>query len=239
MATILIADDRPVDRELLTTLLHYRGHQVLEAANGELALAAVREHHPSLVISDVMMPRMDGYELVRRIRNDPTIARTPVLFYSATYLVHELESLADSCGVAVLTKPSEPEVILAAVDHALAGDSNLVQGGGPTFEEAHLRLLTDKLVETQEQLLLAIQGSNTAIWDWDVRREVANFSPEWNSMIGHSQAEVGPSLATWIDRVHEDDRSRVVDTIASCLDGRAMTCEFEHRLRHKDGSHRW
>src|SRR5579864_931844 len=239
MATILIADDRPTDRELLVTLLRYRGHRLLEAGDGESALAAVRQHRPDLVISDVMMPRMDGYELVRQIRDDPTIAGTPILFYSATYLPHELEALADSCGVRVLTKPSEPEAILAAVDLALEDRGGALKAGGPRYQEEHLRLLTDKLVETQEELLLAIQGSNTAIWDWDVIRNVATFSPQWKSMLGYGAREVDTSLAAWIDRVHAADRDRVVAAIESCRDGRAPTYEVEHRLRHKDGSYRW
>jgi PAS domain S-box-containing protein len=239
MATILIADDRPTDRELLVTLLGYRGHQMLEAGDGEAALAAVRKHRPSLVISDVMMPRMDGYELVRRIRDDPTIAGTPILFYSATYLPHELEALADSCGVRVLTKPSEPEAILAAVDLALEDRGDALRATGPGFQEEHLRLLTDKLVETQEELLLAIQGSNTAIWDWDTIRNVATFSPQWKSMLGYGTREIDASLTAWIDRVHAADRDCVVAAIEKCREGRAPSYEVEHRLRHKDGSYRW
>ena len=68
MATILIVDDRPANREFLVTLLGYGGHRLLQAADGAEGLAAARTVHCDLVISDILMPTMDGYELVRRLR---------------------------------------------------------------------------------------------------------------------------------------------------------------------------
>lgn len=66
MAKILIVDDRPINREFLTTLLGYRGHHLLEATDGAEALDVVRAEHPDLIITDVLMPVMDGYEFVRK-----------------------------------------------------------------------------------------------------------------------------------------------------------------------------
>src|SRR6266446_5589635 len=77
VATILIVDDRPANREYLVTLLGYGGHRLLEAADGAEALALARAERPDLVIADILMPTMDGYELVRQIRADSVIATTP------------------------------------------------------------------------------------------------------------------------------------------------------------------
>lgn len=68
MATILIVDDRPVNREFLVTLLSYGGHRLLEAADGADGLAISRAEHPDLIIADILMPTMDGYEFVRLLR---------------------------------------------------------------------------------------------------------------------------------------------------------------------------
>lgn len=65
MATILVVDDHPINREFLVTLLRYRGHSLLQAADGAEALQVARAAHPDLIISDILMPTMDGYELVR------------------------------------------------------------------------------------------------------------------------------------------------------------------------------
>ncbi|MBZ2207054.1 EAL domain-containing protein [Massilia soli] len=118
-ATILIVDDHVLNREFLRTLLGYGGHLLMEAASGAEALRLVRERKPDLVISDVLMPGMDGYELVGRLRADPDTADLPVIFYTALYREREAARLAD-CGVRwVLPKPSSPDVILRTVHEAL------------------------------------------------------------------------------------------------------------------------
>ena len=77
LATILIVDDRPANRRFLVTLLGPQGHRLVEAANGLDALAAAQAEPPDLVITDVLMPVMDGYEFVKRLRLDPTFAISP------------------------------------------------------------------------------------------------------------------------------------------------------------------
>ena len=68
MATILIVDDKPVNRQFLATLLGYRGHCLLEAEDGAEALERARAELPDLIITDLLMPTMDGYELIRQLR---------------------------------------------------------------------------------------------------------------------------------------------------------------------------
>ncbi|NVD70903.1 EAL domain-containing protein [Duganella sp. BJB1802] len=119
-ATILIVDDHVLNREFLMTLLGYGGHRLLEAANGAEGLTMVRAEKPDLVISDILMPNMDGYEFVTRLHSDPQTADVPVIFYTATYREREAMAVAQSCGVRwVLPKPSDPEVILRTVHEAL------------------------------------------------------------------------------------------------------------------------
>src|SRR3989440_6987921 len=126
MATILIVDDRPTNRQFLLTLLGYGGHRLLEAANGAEAIESVRAERPDLVITDILMPTMDGYEFVRHLRADPGLASLPVIFYTATYSESQAKALADSCGVRiVLPKPCDPERILAAVNEALGGTDSV------------------------------------------------------------------------------------------------------------------
>src|SRR6185436_8141211 len=133
MATILVVDDRLSNRQFLTTLLGYCGYQVSEAANGAEALERVRAERPQLVITDILMPTMDGFEFVQRLRSDPELAATPVFFYTATYSEPQARQLAASCGVAtVLPKPCEPQKILDAVNKELGLDdaSALPPAGG-------------------------------------------------------------------------------------------------------------
>jgi len=147
MSTILVVDDEPVNRELLATVLGYEGHAVLQAGDGAEALDIVRSNHPALVISDILMPTMDGYEFVRQLRRDPAIAHTRVMFWTANYFEREARGLATACGVHhVLTKPCEPETILTTVSAALGVRTRAAPVPDPAgFDREHLRLMTDKL----------------------------------------------------------------------------------------------
>jgi diguanylate cyclase (GGDEF)-like protein/PAS domain S-box-containing protein len=123
MATILVVDDRPSNREYLLALLGCARHRTLQARDGAEALDLVRNEQPDLVITDILMPTMNGYEFVRSLRADPALAATPVVFYSAVYSVDETAAIARSCGVrTVLSKPADPPAIFAAINAELGTD---------------------------------------------------------------------------------------------------------------------
>src|SRR5579859_2945191 len=155
MATILIVDDHETNRELLTTLLGYWNHQVVEAGDGAEALELARANRPDLVITDVLMPRMDGYEFTRRLREDPDLAAIPVIFYSAQYLMEDARSLAARCGVEyVVAKPAEAEELRSTVNAALGVTAS--HGAPPPsfedFDREHVRVLTDKVSAQAEEV---------------------------------------------------------------------------------------
>jgi two-component system, cell cycle sensor histidine kinase and response regulator CckA len=152
--TILIVDDRADNRNVLIAMLHHRGYRLLEAESGAQALPIVTQEKPDLVITDVLMPKMDGYEFVRQLRNDPAIAQTRVIFYTASYIEAESRRLAEACGVRhLIIKPAEPEEVFAQVDAAL-GESKPKPASVPSmeFDREHLHLVSDKLAEKVEEL---------------------------------------------------------------------------------------
>jgi signal transduction histidine kinase len=157
MATILVVDDRPINREFLATLLGYAGHQVIEAADATEGLRFARATPPDLSIVDIMMPEIDGFEFVRRLRADPMLSQTRVIFYTATYLEAEMRDLARVCGVEhTIVKPAEPQVILDTVQAALAADAPPPQPAPDVdFDRAHQRVLLDKLGQKVDELELA------------------------------------------------------------------------------------
>src|ERR1041385_3375726 len=121
MATILVVDDNATNRKLLLTLLRFEGHEVVEAADGRDGLEAARAQRPQLIISDILMPSMDGYEFVRQLRADPELQRTAVVFYTAHYLEREARKLAQACQVTrVIVKADSTAALLEAIRHALA-----------------------------------------------------------------------------------------------------------------------
>src|SRR5690348_9021728 len=152
---VLLLDDDPDDRELMGIVLSDAGYGVIEAANGEDALELAREHRPDLIIADILMPKMNGYEFVRRLREEPEVGPTRVLFCTAHYLEGEVRELAASCGVSqLISKPAAAEVVLGTVSEALERPESLGPRvlPGPDFEQEQLRVINDKLVEKVAEL---------------------------------------------------------------------------------------
>jgi PAS domain S-box-containing protein len=169
MPTILIVDDRPANREFLMTLLGYGGHRLLEAADGDEALAIVRQERPDLVVTDILMPTTDGYEFVRQLRADPAVAATPVIFCTAHYHEPEARNLAAACGVRyVLGKPCEPEAVLRTVAAALGWVASSPAPAPAGFSGEHLRLVTTKLFQKAEELRLS-NGRLKALVDFGLQ----------------------------------------------------------------------
>jgi diguanylate cyclase (GGDEF)-like protein/PAS domain S-box-containing protein len=168
MARVLVVDDNVANRELTVTLLRHHGHEPLQAVDGLDALGVVKRESPDLVISDILMPTMDGYELVRRLRADPQHWQTRVIFCTAIYREREAHNLALRCGVSdVLVKPFESEDLVRVVDHALSAAAE-PRGLAPDFADQHHRLLTGKLSE-QTQALQAALARLAALHDLNLR----------------------------------------------------------------------
>jgi diguanylate cyclase (GGDEF)-like protein len=154
MATILVVDTRPADRQIIVALLGSFGHRILEANDGAEALELARAELPDLVITDIVMPNMDGFTLVRRLRAEPLLSGVPVIFQTAHYLESEIHKLATASGIEhILGKPTEPQEILRAVQESLnhpAVRARLPQTG--QLHREHLQLLADKLYQKNLEL---------------------------------------------------------------------------------------
>ncbi|MBU2664975.1 response regulator [Actinoplanes bogorensis] len=147
----MVVDDVAANRDIVRLLLGYRGHDVIEAHDGADALRLAHEHHPDIVVSDVLMPGIDGLELVHRLRADPDqlAAQAPVIFYTANYLEPETRPIAEACGVSqVVLRSQSPDELLDAVDAALAiGPVSIDAVPSDDFAQAHVQAVNAKLIE--------------------------------------------------------------------------------------------
>src|SRR5688500_3553470 len=110
MTTALIVDDKEENRYYLSALLTAHGCEIESACHGAEALEKARKSPPDFVISDLLMPVMDGYTLLRHWKADPCLNRVPFIVYTATYTEPEDQRLALSLGAdAFIVKPTEPE----------------------------------------------------------------------------------------------------------------------------------
>ncbi len=167
MKRLLVVDDHEENLYLLRVLLESQGHGVELARNGAEALDKARREPPDLVISDILMPVMDGFTLCRNWRADERLRQIPFIFYTATYTDAKDEQLALELGSdAFITKPAEPEVFMdviqEVVDRAEAG--RLGRPSAPESEdESILKAYSEVLVRKLEEKALKLEKANEAL----------------------------------------------------------------------------
>jgi two-component system cell cycle response regulator DivK len=117
---ILVVEDQEDNRQILRDLLGNAGYELVEAADGEQALAAYAKQRPDLILMDIQLPVMDGYETTRRIRADPESKAIPIIAVTSYALAgDEAKALAAGCN-GYVTKPYSPRALLAKVREYLA-----------------------------------------------------------------------------------------------------------------------
>jgi CheY-like chemotaxis protein len=119
MIKVLIAEDNPVNRELLRELLELRGYTVLEACDGQEALRMIERAQPKLMLLDIGMPGMDGFAVVRRIRENPRLAQLPVVAVTAYAMRGDQERILNSGFDGYLSKPINPSSLIKELDRLL------------------------------------------------------------------------------------------------------------------------
>jgi putative two-component system response regulator len=116
---ILIIDDEPTQRGLLTRVLEREGYAVLGLPDGELGMRAIIEYSPQLVLLDLSLPRMDGFEICRRLRADPYTATLPVIIITAHTAVEDMVAALDAGADDFLAKPVQQAELLARIRSAM------------------------------------------------------------------------------------------------------------------------
>ncbi len=152
---ILVVEDVPDTLELIKVTLNFNGYEVITARNGEEALKIIQRQRPALIITDVLMPYVDGFSLVQRIRLDPTTRNIPVVFLSATYIAPEDKEFAASIGVTrFLEKPIVMDEFLRTVKELLS--SGLPADSKPLemrkFYHGYRQRLENKLKQKLSQI---------------------------------------------------------------------------------------
>jgi CheY-like chemotaxis protein len=118
---LLVVEDVPDTLQLLDVTLTFKGYRVVTARNGSEALDAIQKERPALIITDILMPQMDGFSLVHRLRLNPDTRGIPVIFLSATYVTPEDKEFAAAIGVTrFLEKPIVIEELLKTVAELLS-----------------------------------------------------------------------------------------------------------------------
>jgi CheY-like chemotaxis protein len=138
-AKILVIDDDPDVRTLCRLNLGWAGHEVLEAEGGQQALEMVAAAAPDALVLDIMMPVVDGLDVLRRVRSDPATRELPVVVISARVGVEDQVRGLETGADVYVTKPFSPETLTSTVECALAADADERRG----WREDRLRELAE------------------------------------------------------------------------------------------------
>lgn len=234
--SILVVDDHPINRRVIVTLIRKHGYEPLEAGDGAEALSIVRSERPALVISDILMPTVDGFEFVRRLRADPEVSGTRVIFCTATYREREAEALAKAGGVyRVLSKPCEAAVMMEAIEGALTSAEASPAEFAQSFDREHVRLMTDKLSAHEGALRRAQRVARLA----HITTMADGTFESWSEMLPQlmkiADERLPRSARQWLDHVHPDHREHLrALLIAAARFG--LRTETEYPMQRGDGT---
>jgi two-component system cell cycle response regulator DivK len=117
---VLLVEDNEDNRTIYTTILRHCGHEVAEAATGEEGIRLARELRPGVILMDVAMPGIDGWEATRRLKADPETAHIPVVALTAHAMAEDRQRAADAGCESYLAKPVEPRKVVEEVERLLA-----------------------------------------------------------------------------------------------------------------------
>jgi CheY-like chemotaxis protein len=120
MTKVLVAEDNPINRELLRELLENRGYAVVEACDGQEALRMVDETQPDILLLDISMPVLDGFAVVRKIRENPRLASLPVVAVTAYAMQGDREKILNSQFDGYLSKPVNSRSLAEELDRLLS-----------------------------------------------------------------------------------------------------------------------
>ncbi|WER49339.1 response regulator [Cupriavidus sp. WKF15] len=222
---LLNVEDREGARYVKSSILQRAGFSVIEASTGQAALSLVRQHAPALVLLALELPDISGFEVCRRLKTDPILARTPVLLTSPALASSVQRVQALECGAdSFIAEPSEPEELVASI-HSLL---RLCQA-----EDAYHR--TSQALHDNEDMFRQLAESLVdVVWLLDAReRRLLFVSPRLAELCGQSPESLLEAPQRCLDRVIPSDRARVASAFTAMLgDGRL---DIEFQLMHADG----
>jgi adenylate cyclase len=232
---ILLVDDMPNDLKLLTTALTKHGYEIVSALEGATALSKARDEKPDLILLDIRLPGMDGYEVCKRLKADAVTRDIPVLFVSSVSDAQGKVKAFEVGGVDYITKPVQAEEMLARVEHQL-----------------HLRKLQQRLEEQNVRMQLEIQERQQAderyrsifensidgIFQSSPDGHYISVNPALARMYGYdSPEELIVSISSIAEQVYTDPGRRL--GLRAYLQQQGQVKGAESRIQRKDGNKIW
>lgn len=260
MKKIIIVDDEEQNLFFLEALFKAHGFHVTSARNGVQALEAAREDPPDIIVTDILMPVMDGFMLCREWKNNSRLKEIPLVFYTATYTDPKDEKLALDVGADLfILKPQEPDILLGLIQNLLDKHNKETPERPPEKElseeellQEHNEILFKKLEKKIRQLEEAnllikeseikyrsiFENSISGIYRTTKEGRILSLNPAFYHMLGYDSREELRGKITDIGRqmyVAPEDRAHLIEL----LDENNFAEGFQTRFYKKDGSIMW
>src|SRR4028118_1221701 len=230
---ILIVDEQPTNLKRLFSFLQEAGYKILVAKRGESALKKLQKISPDLVLVDVMMPALDGFETCQRLKASTETKDIPVIFMTAqTEPIDKIKGLKIG-AVDYITKPFQKEEVLARIENQLK-----ITRLSKQLEEQNRQLQQEINTrwKTEQRLELVIRAANDGFWDWNLESGEIYISPRCKEILGYSDEELANEFASWEKHVFPEDRIAALKLVEDYNSGKVSRFESTQRFRHKDGS---
>lgn len=216
IGNILIVDDEPAALKLLKDILSADGHVIRLFNNGELALRSVMVEVPELILLDIRMPGMNGFEVCRRLKEDERLKEIPVIFISAASDMEDKVRAFQEGGVDYITKPFQKEEVIARVKTHIAL-SHTIQ---------RMMEIAETLRISEESLKMAQAIAHLGYWELDAKSDQFICSEEMYRILGlEPQGQIANHDA-FLQTVHPDDRERVANHMSEVLAGNSVDIEY-------------
>ena len=255
---VMVVDDNEQNLYLLEVLLRSEKYEVVCARDGLEALEHLKKGSFSLIISDILMPRMDGFRLCRECKVDPHLKHIPFIFYTATYTDQKDEEFALSLGAErFIVKPIEPQIFLTTIREvikeyekgALMAKESLIKD-----EELYLAEYSKRLIQKLEKKMLDLEIANKTLAESEKKYRILVenageailvaqegmlkfVNPRATEMIGYAPEEL--TSRPFTEFIHLDDRALVMERYTQRLQGSTIPATYAFRIIHRSGDMRW
>jgi PAS domain S-box-containing protein len=255
-ANILVVDDLPDNLRVLQDSIGALGYRVRCAKSGAMALTAVEADAPDLILLDVKMPLMDGYEVCRRLKASEASRDIPIIFLSANSEVFDKVKAFELGGADYITKPFLIEEIVVRIQHQLSlkmAQVRIKQANelleqrvqertallnqeinerkrAEAIQQAYLRELEDWRVRYEQAGIL----SGQILFELDLQTNIPTWGANTAKLLGYSADEMPKTWDAWVNLIHPEDRNKYIAEFC-----KQSTTKLEYRLQHGDGSYIW
>jgi diguanylate cyclase (GGDEF)-like protein/PAS domain S-box-containing protein len=258
---ILIVDDNANNLKLLQTLLSDYGYKVRLATSGNMAINSCLSSPPAMVLLDINMPGIDGFETCETIKKQEEMDNVPIIFLSALKEEFDIVRGFTAGGVDFITKPFKTEILKVRIETHLTIsqlqnnlkniNENLEQRIDKRTEELNktnesLQQEIESRKETQrnlaiseERLKYALMASNEGTFDWDIETDTLIRNNTYFTMLGYDIGEIPDTTKAMISMIHPEDKENTLESIDNLLNKNIDELTSKFRLKKKNGEYCW